>query len=404
MLTFEYTAKDGRSGEIIKAEVQASSESVASKMLAEQGLAPLELKLKNTNDSIFSFIKNRVSAKEKVLFSRQLSTLINAGLPLTQSLRTVTDQVDNAHFAHIINQVITDVEGGTSFANALSKYPKIFNEVFVSLVSAGEASGTLDKALERIASQQEKDAEMLSKVRGALFYPAIVLFVIVGVVVFMLTTVLPQVELLYKDLNQSLPFVTEIMLKISRLIINFWYVIILALFGLVFLLRRYVKTSNGRQVFDNLKMNIPLFGKLFNKVYMARFCHSGSTLMSSGVPMLEMMRITGEAVGNVHVKSAIMRASEKVKGGVALSDSLKGEQTFLPLVPQMINIGEQSGAIDGMMAKAADYYENEIDNEIKTISTTIEPLLMIVLGGIAAVMVAAILIPVYGLVGKNISL
>ena len=404
MLTFEYSARDTKNGKVIKAEVQAQSEQAAAKLLSEQGLAPTDIHLKGEKKGLFKAFRDRISSKDRVLFARQLSTLINAGLPLTQSLRTVQEQVENKAFSLIISEVIGDVEGGNSFAKALEKHPKVFNTVFTSLIAAGEASGTLDKALERIADQQEKDAEVLSKVRGALVYPAIVVVVILGVVIFMLTTVLPQVELLYDDLNQSLPFITAAMLAVSRFIIHFWWLFIVGFVAGVYFLRRYIDTSGGRYVFDKFKTSVPLFGSLFKKLYMARWTRTGSTLMSTGVPMLEMMRITSDAVNNVHVRDATLKAAEKVKGGKSLSESIHDDENFLSLVPQMIKIGEQSGAIDKMMDKTATFYENELDNEIKTISTTIEPVLMVVLALVAGTMVGAILIPVYGLVGQNLAL
>lgn len=404
MLTFEYTAREIKSGEIVKAEVQAQSEQAAAKLLSEQGYAPTDIRLKGENRGLFKAFKDRIRPKDRILFARQLSTLINAGLPLTQSLRTVQEQIDNRAFSLIISEVIGDVEGGNAFAKSLGRHPKVFNNVFTSLIAAGEASGTLDMALERIATQQEKDAEVLSKVRGAMVYPAIVVVVIIGVIIFMLTTVLPQVELLYNDLNQSLPFITAAMLAVSRVIISLWWLLIILLIAGVYFLRRYVDTDAGRYAFDRFKTSIPLFGKLFKKLYMARFSRTGSTLMSTGVPMLEMMRITADAVNNVHVRDATLKAAEKVKGGKALSESIQDDPNFLSLVPQMIRIGEQSGAIDKMMDKTAVFYENELDNEIKTISTTIEPVLMVVLALVAGTMVGAILIPVYGLVGQNLAL
>ncbi len=403
MLNFEYEARDEATGQKVKANIQAESEQAAAKLLVNQGLSPLDIRLKGGGaGGFFDSIKNRISTKDKVVFSRQLSTLINAGLPLTQSLRTVSDQTQNKAFKVIINQIIGDVEGGKSFADSLTNHPDIFNTVFTSLVAAGEISGTLDAALERIADQQEKDADLVSKIRGALIYPAIVLFVIVAVIVFMLVTVLPQVELLYEDLNQSLPFITAAMLAVSDFITSFWWLILIVIGGAMFFGKRYIATDNGRAVFDSLKISMPVFGKLFMKMYMARFSRTGSTLMAAGVPMLEMLRIDSEAVNNVHIREATQKVSEKVKGGVALSEAMKDDPYFLPLVPQMISIGEQSGAIDSMMAKAADFYEKELDNEVKTISTTIEPILMVVLAIVAGLMVGAILIPVYGLVGTSV--
>ena len=399
MLTFVYTARDA-SGSDIKAEVQADSEQSAAKLIRNQGLTPVSISIKGEKSSIIPR-RSKVKAKDKVLFSRQLSTLVGAGLPITQSLRTVAEQTSSNEMNIIINRVIADVEAGKALSVAFEAHPDVFNGVFINLVAAGEASGTLDEALERLADQQEKDAEISSKVKGALVYPAIVLVVIVGVIIFMLTTVLPQVEQLYVDLKQDLPFITAAMLAVSDLIISLWWLMILLFVASIYFLKRYVETDSGRKVADTFKMRVPIFGKLFMKMYMARFTRTGQTLMATGVPMLEMMRISGNAVNNVLIKASLDKASVKVKGGKALSQSLENDPNFLSLVPQMISIGEQSGSIDQMMGKAADFYEGELDNEIKAISTTIEPILMLVLAVVAGAMVGAILIPVYGLVGTT---
>lgn len=404
MLTFEYTARDSATNKQVKSTIQAESEGAAAKLLLNQHIVPIEIKLKGDEGStLLSVFKNRIKAKDRIIFTRQLSTLINAGLPLTQSLRTVGSQTESKPLAVVINNVISSVEGGSSLSDALAKHPKVFNEVYIALVAAGEVSGTLDAALERIATQQEKDAEMISKVRGAMVYPAIVLVVIGGVIIFMLTQVLPQVEQLYKDLGVGLPFITAIMLGISKFMINFWWLILAAVIGGIYFLNRWRKTEGGRAAFDKVKMTAPLFGPLFMKLYMARFCRTGQSLMASGVPMLEMLRITGRAVDNVHVNASIAHAAEKVKGGKSLSETLDGDENFLPLVPQMINIGESSGKIDAMMGKAATFYENELENTIKSISTIIEPALMVVLAIVAGLLVGAVLLPVYGLVGQNLA-
>ncbi len=400
MLTFEYTAKDAKSGEQIKAEVEAESESVAAKLIAKQGLAPLSIKLKGQSKGPLASFNDRVRPKDRILFSRQLSTLINAGLPLVQSLRTVVDQTSSKPLKLVINKVISDVEAGVSFSKALSAHPKVFNQVFTSLVMAGESSGTLDQALERIATQQEKDAEIVSKVRGAMVYPMIVSVVMVGVIIFMLRTVLPQVGQLYKDLGKELPFVTNVMFQTSNFIGKFWWLVTIVTALIVFLIKRYVDTEEGRKSFDGLKMNAPLFGKLYMKMYMARFCRTATTLVASGVPLLEVLKITAESVNNINIEQSTKRAAEKVKSGMALSDSLSDYKIFLPLVPQMIRIGERSGAMDKMLEKTAMYYEDELDNEIKTISTTIEPAMMVLLALMAGLMIAAILLPIYGLVGN----
>jgi type IV pilus assembly protein PilC len=405
MLIFEYTAKDDSSGKQIKSTVQAESESAAAKLLMKQGIIPIKIKVKDENSGdIFGSLKNNVRAKDRIMMTRQLSTLINAGLPLTQSLRTVAGQTPSKPLVIVINDILTSVEGGSSLAAALEKHPKVFNDVYIALVAAGETSGTLDQALDRIATQQEKDAEMLSKVRGAMIYPAIVLFVIGGVIVFMLVEVLPQVQGLYVSLKQQLPVITSVMLDISHFVENFWWVMVIVVIGAIYFLRRYIATEQGRIYADTVKMHAPVLGPLFMKLYMARFARTGETLMATGVPMLEMLNISGKAVDNVVINKAIQRAAEKVKGGKSLSDAIKDDDHFLPLVPQMINIGEQSGSIDKMMGKAATFYENELDNTIKAISTIIEPILMIVLAVVAGLLVGAILLPIYGLVSGNLNL
>ena len=400
MLTFDFTARDTSSNKVIHSTVQAESERAAAKLLMAQGIVPLQITEQTRKASILSRIANRVGSKDKIIFTRQLATLINAGLPLAQSLRTLSEQTQNKRLVAVINEIITSIEGGSSLADSFAKHPDVFNDVFIALIAAGEVSGTLDEAMERVATQQEKDSELLSKVRGAMVYPIIVLVVITGVVAFMLFTIMPQIERLYHDLHKSLPFITAWLVAASNFSIKFWWLILLFLVALFFFAKRYIETDAGQRAFDNFKINVPIFGGLFRKLYMARFTRTGQTLMATGVPMLEMLRITARAVNNIPVSDAIMRASEKVKGGKALSLALKSEPVILSLVPQMISIGEQSGGIDKMMGKAATYYENELDNTVRSISTAIEPILMVILALIAGLMVLAILLPVYGLIGN----
>jgi len=399
MLTYNYEARNSATGEKVKAQVQAESEQAAAKLIREQGLAPLSIKAeKSTRLGRFS----RVKTKDRVLFSRQLSTLINAGLPLVQSLRNVAEQTTSKPLKAIITHVITDVEGGSSFSNALAKHPEAFNQVYISLVAAGEASGTLDKGLERLADQQEKDADIISKVRGAMIYPLIVLLVMGGVVGFMIIKVLPQVQSIYAGLpGVSLPLVTRVLLAISHFTVKFWWVVLILLGVLAFFGTRWMRTFGGKTIVDKMKMKAWPIGPLFMKMYMARFARTGTTLVASGVPLIQMLQITGEAVNNVHISHSINGAIEKVKGGKALSEALKGDPNFLDLVPNMLQIGEQSGALETMLAKVADYYEKEVDNEIKSISTIIEPVLMVIMGIVALTIVAAILLPIYGLVNQS---
>lgn len=399
MLTFSYEAKNATTGKKVKAQVQADDEQAAAKAIKAEGLTPLSIELEKSQGA-HRF--RRIKAKDKVLFSRQLATLINAGLPLVQSLRSVSKQTTNKAFKVIINEIIADVEAGTAFSVALQKHPDVFNRVYVSLIAAAETSGTLDKGLERLADQQEKDADIVSKVRGAMVYPLIVLLVMIAVVTFMLVKVLPQVQSIYADLKgASLPFVTRLLLFISDIVTHFWW-LILILIGLgIFFGSRWARTAGGRQVIDGFKINAWPVKGLFMKMYMARFARTGTTLVSAGVPLIQVLEITGEAVDNVHIEKSLGRAAEKVKGGKALSEAIEGDPNFLELVPNMLKIGEQSGALETMLEKVAVYYEKEVDNEIKTISTIIEPVMMVIMGLIAITIVAAILLPIYGLVNQS---
>jgi type IV pilus assembly protein PilC len=356
-----------------------------------------------SDDGLFGFLNKKVKSKDRVIFSRQLSTLIGAGLPLVQSLRSVTNQTKSKPLKIILNQVITDIEAGKSFAAALEKHPQVFNQIFVNLVAAGEASGTLDGALERLANQQEKDAEILSKVRGAMIYPIIVLLVMGAVVTFMLVSVLPQVKSLYDGLpGANLPFVTVLLLAMSDFMVNFWWVLLIVIAVVVFGTSRWARTGPGKRVIDGLKLHMWPISPLFTRLYMARFARTSTTLVSTGVPLLQVLDITSKSMNNTIVEESLNTAAEKVKGGKSLSSALTGDPNFLELVPQMLKIGEDSGQIEQMLEKTADYYEKEVDDQIKAISTIIEPLLMIILGVVAITIVSAILLPIYGLVGTGI--
>lgn len=399
MLTFTYQAKNARTGQKVKAQVQADNEQTASKLIHEQGLTPLKIEVeKAATASRF----RRIKTKDKVLFSRQLSTLINAGLPLVQSLRSVAEQTTNKPLKAVINQLIIDVEGGTAFSEALERHPTVFNRVFVSMVAASETSGTLDSGLERLADQQEKDADIISKVRGAMIYPLIVMLVMFGVVIFMVVKVLPQVQSIYAGLKGvSLPLITRVLLAFSHFLTHFWWLALIILGLATFFGSRWARTLSGRSVFDRIKMKAWPIGPLFMKMYMARFARTGTTLVASGVHIIQVLEITAEAVDNIHISNSLHRAIDKVKGGKALSDALQNDPNFLVLVPNMLRIGEQSGALETMLAKVADYYEKEVDNEIKAISTIIEPVMMVIMGIIAITIVAAILLPIYGLVNQS---
>lgn len=402
MLSYKYTARDPATGKKISGEIQADSEKAVVKAVKDQGYALLDVKAESSGDGWGPF-KQKVKIKDKVIFSRQLATLINAGLPLVQSLRSVSAQTKSTKLKAVLSDVIASVEAGKSFSASLAEYPEVFNQVFINLVAAGEASGTLDAALDRIANQQEKDAELISKVRGAMVYPIIVLLVMGGVVGFMIVSVLPQVEELYSGLpGANLPFVTRMLLALSDFVISFWWLVAIVIGVLIFFGTRWARTLGGKRYVDAFKIKTPPFGTLFMKMYMARFARTATTLVASGVPLIQVLEITGKAINNVQIEASLKQATEKVKGGKALSSSIDNDENFLDLVPQMIKIGEDSGALEDMLGKTADYFEKEVDDQIKSISTIIEPVLMVVLGVVAITLVSAILLPIYGLVGQGI--
>ena len=399
MKKFNYEARDKASSQVVKSMVQADSESAAARVLIEQGLMPLGIKEIDEDGSFFAKLSGRITTKDKILFLRQLSTLIGAGLPLAQSIHTVLEQTQNKQMQRVIEEVIADIEGGRTLSDAFGKHPQVFDKIVLALVAAGEASGTLDEALRRVATQKEKDAAMMGKIKGAMVYPGIVLLVILGVMTFMLVAVVPQVAKLYDDMHKELPFLTAIMIAVADFIIHFWFIAIAVIGVIIYFVMQYFKTDSGIHFKDTMKLNIPLFKGMFRKLYMARFTRTGQTLLATGVAMLDMLRISSESTNNVIISKSIDRAAEKVKGGKALSLSLQPEDYILPMVPQMIRIGEQSGKIDEMMGKTAQVFEDELDEEIKAISTAIEPVLMVVLAVFAGGMVGAILFPIYSLVG-----
>lgn len=403
MKKYFYEVRDAASNKIVKSTVQAESETAAAKLLTAQGLIPLKIELADDRENFLKRLTGRITTKDKIIFTRQLATLIGAGLPLAQSMRTVLEQTQNKRMQGVVQDVITDIEGGKALSDSFAKHPEVFDKVFISLMAAGEASGTLDDALKRIAAQQEKDAAMMSKIKSALTYPIIVLVVIIAVIAFMLIMVVPQVENLYGDLGKELPLLTKIMVNAANFFVQFWWLLLMLIVIGGYFLSQYLKTEQGIRNKDTFKLNVPLFNGMFRKLYMARFARTGQTLLSTGVAMLDMLHITSQSVNNVVMSDIINRAADKVKGGKALSASLKNEEYILEMVPQMIKIGEQSGKIDEMMGKTAQIYEDELDEEIKTISTAIEPVLMVVLAIVAGGMVGAILFPIYSLVnGVNV--
>ncbi|MBR0480061.1 type II secretion system F family protein [Candidatus Saccharibacteria bacterium] len=398
MKRFNYKAKDKASGKVLKGSIQAENEQIAGRLLIEQGYIPQSV----VEDGVGFFGgKSRVTGKDRIMFTRQLSTLIGAGLPLATSLRTVAEQTEGKGMKVIIEEILTNVEAGKTLFDSFSQYPDIFNGVYLALIRAGEMSGTLDLALKRLADQEEKDAAMMSKIKGALVYPAIILVVIIAVLAFMMIAVVPQVRDLYEDLGEELPGLTQFLVDLTDFFAAFWWLVLLIIGAFAGTIYYFVKkTPTGRKIMDAFKIHVPIFGGLFRKLYVSRFARTAEMMLATGVPMLDSVKIAIEAVNNKVVEEEYNKSLDIIKGGKALSESLKDREYMLPLVPQMASIGEESGKIDEMLGKAAQVYENELDEQINGISTMIEPILMVAMAGIIGVVLGGTLLPIYSLVNS----
>lgn len=398
MKRFNYKAKEKDTGKAVKGSIQAETEQIAGRLLLEQGFIP-----ESITEQGMGLLdkKSRITTKDRITFTRQMATLIGAGLPLATSLRTVIEQTQNKSMKAIVEEILAGVESGKSLHEAFSHHPDVFNGVYLALIQAGETSGTLDMALKRLADQEEKDAAMMSRIRGALVYPAIILVVIIAVLAFMMIAVVPQVEDLYEDMHQELPGLTKFLVDITNFFGQFWWVILIILVATIGGMYYSVKrTAFGRKAMDTVKISAPIFGALFKKLYVSRFARTCEMMLATGVPMLDSVKISIEAVNNVVVEEEYSKALEIIKSGKPLSESLKEREYMLPLVHQMASIGEESGKIDEMLGKAAQVYENELDEQINNISTMIEPILMVIMAGLIGVVVGGTLLPIYSLVNS----
>ncbi len=398
MRRFTYKAKEKSTGKVVKGTISAETEQIAGHLLLDQGYIPQSLT--EEGQGLFGG-KGRITAKDRVMFTRQLSTLIGAGLPLATSLRTVAEQTEAKAMKSIVEEILIHVESGKPLHEAFAGYPDVFNGVYLALIQAGETSGTLDLALKRLADQEEKDAAMMSKIRGALIYPAIILVVIIGVLAFMMIMVVPQVKNLYEDMGETLPGLTQFLVGITDFFGQFWWLVAMVIMGIgVGCWYGVKRTPVGRKIADTIKIDMPLFGALFRKLYVSRFARTAEMMLATGVPMLDSIKIAIGAVSNIVVEEEYSKSLEIIKGGKALSESLRDREYMLPLVPQMASIGEESGQIDEMLGKAAQVYENELDEQINNISTMIEPILMVIMAALIGVVVGGTLLPIYSLVNS----
>ncbi|MBR2710736.1 type II secretion system F family protein [Candidatus Saccharibacteria bacterium] len=399
MKRFNYKAKDRETGKVVKGSIQAENEQTAGKLLVEQGYIPDSV-VEEGENSIFAKSQKRVTTKDRIMFTRQLATLIGAGLPLSASLRTVAEQTESKGMKGIAEEIITSVESGKSLYEAFSAHPEVFNGVYLALIQAGETSGTLDLALKRLADQEEKDAAMMSKIKGALVYPAIILVVVIAVLIFMMVAVVPQVENLYNDMGKELPGLTKFLVDMTHFFGDFWWLILIVIGAAGGGIYSFLKTPAGHRTMDTFKIKVPIFGGLFRKLYVSRFARTAEMMLATGVPMLDSITIAIEAVNNTVVEAEYSKSLEAIKSGKGLSEALTGLEYMLPLVPQMAGIGEESGKIDEMLGKAAQVYENELDNQINNISTMIEPVLMVVMAGVIGIVIGGTLLPIYSLVNS----
>ncbi|MBQ1528151.1 type II secretion system F family protein [Candidatus Saccharibacteria bacterium] len=399
MKRYVYKATEKSSRRTVSGTIQAESERAAGKLLVDQGYIPEKIE-EEDKKSLLAKVKNKVSTKDRIIFTRQFATLIGAGLPMSRSLKTAAEQSTSKPMKAVIEDITVSVEAGKSLSDSLAQHPDVFNDVYLSLVAAGEMSGTLDTALARLATQDEKDSSMISKIRGAMVYPGIIFLVIIAVLAFMLVAVVPEVRKLYEDMNKDLPGITQALVRISDFFSNQWWVIVIILGAAILGIRAYRRTDAGKKTFALFKLNIPVFKSLFQRLYMNRFCRTMEMLLGTGVSMLDAIHISARATSNFYMQQQFEAAAEKVKAGKALSESVQDLDYVLPLVPQMINIGEQSGKIDEMIGKAAEVYENELDEKIANISTMIEPFLMVIMAALIGIVIAGTLLPIYSLVSS----
>ncbi|MEK7076070.1 MAG: type II secretion system F family protein, partial [Patescibacteria group bacterium] len=368
-----------------------------------QGKGYLILSIQQLESDIFSIDLNkyfqRPTNKDIVIFTRQLSTLIDADMPLAEGLRTLARQFEKLTLRKIISEISDAVEGGSALSNALAAHPKLFSSFYIKLVQSGEVSGKLHEALLYLANHLERSQEINSKIKGALAYPAFVVFALIVVTGIMVVYVLPQLLGIFKDVGlDSLPLTTRMLIWVTTFVNNYLYYIFTLIFGSFFLGWRYVKTTEGKAVFDSIKINMPALGTVVRNLYLARISESLSTLIKSGIPILDTIHITSDLVGNVNYQKILLDAEESVRGGGSMSDVFGRYKEIPPLMSSMVAIGEKTGKLDFMLEHISKFYKSESDNTIDNIATLIEPILVLVLGIAVAALVSAILLPIYNLV------
>ncbi len=396
MPVYEWVGKT-LSGDTVKGTLEASDERIVRIKLRRQKIIPVQIKPKGSGLLARLSTPKKVKAKEVVVFTRQLAAMLEAGLPLVQALDSLANQQKNPYFKEIIFKIKQNVEEGTPFAEALKQYPKIFDRFYYHMVSAGEASGNLDATLKRLALYMEKSLALKGKVKKAMIYPAIVLTVTTIVLAIIMVFVVPTFEKMFGEMGQALPLPTQIVIEMSRLTKKYFPFFLVGTVIFVFLLKRYYRTERGRLQIDALLLKLPLFGNLLRKVAVARFSRTLSTLISSGVSIIDALTIAAKTAGNVVVEKAIYQVRQGVKEGQSIADPLAKSGIFPYMVIQMVSVGESTGVLEKMLDKIADFFEEEVDMTVDALSQMIEPVMIVFLGGVIGGIIVALYLPIFKL-------
>jgi type IV pilus assembly protein PilC len=385
-------------GRKLKGEIDAANEAIALNQLKKRNFTVKKLKPKPKD--IFeniSFLKPRVTKKDLVVFTRQFSTMIDAGLPLVQGLTILAEQSENPTFKSILKEITKDVEGGSTLAEAMKKHPKVFDDLFVNLVAAGEVGGILDTILRRLATFIEKAERLKSQIKGAMTYPAVVVGIAIIVITVILIFVIPVFEDMFKSFGSALPGPTQIVVNMSRFMKGNAHWVILAVGAMIYAFKRYRGTQKGRKQTDALLLKLPIFGDLLKKTAVARFTRTLGTMISSGVPILDALEIVAKTSGNVIIEEILYEVRGSIAEGQTIAEPLSENDIFPGMVIQMIAVGEATGALDTMLEKIADFYDEEVDAAVSALTSMLEPLLMLFLGGSIGGLVIAMYLPIFGM-------
>jgi len=396
MPTFEYTARNAQN-QLLKGTVEAKDKDDAAKQIKSKKL--ILVNLKEPPKAIkLSFGGSGVPTRDVVIFTRQFSTMINAGLPLVQSLTVLAEQTENKVLSDTTKAVVYDVESGATLADAFGKHPKVFSELYVNMVAAGEAGGILDTILGRLAVFLEKNDALIRKVKGAMVYPGVIFSVATIAIAVLLIFVIPVFERMFASVNLELPLPTAIVVGLSRFLIGYWWLLGLIAGGLVFLFKQYNATPDGKKNVDTLMLKVPVLGDVIRKSAVSRFTRTLGTLISSGVSILDGLEITAKTAGNRVIHDAVMASRASIAGGETISAPLKESAVFPPMVTSMISIGEQTGGLDEMLSKIADFYDEEVDVAVSALLSLMEPIMIVVLGVVVGGMVVAMYLPIFDMI------